>query len=287
MQNMTTLLGYITPWQFSIAWTLACVGPAWLYLLGVRRLRASGQRVSPWLQLACLLGIAAVYVVTQTHYDYLALYMFFSHRLQHLVLHHVAPFLIALSAPWSVMAAGMPAWCRDTLLARLAGNRVARAAYAFVQHPLVAPLLFVGLIYFWLVPAIHFEAMLSRRLYDLMNWSMLIDGLLFWWLILDPRPGRPNGPSLRYGTRVLLLIVIMPPQIALGAYIALSHAELFDIYDICGRAWPLSPMTDQQIGGLLTWIPGAMMSVVAGLVLLRRLLSGQAGGAPRAAAQRV
>jgi putative membrane protein len=48
--------------------------------------------------------------------------------------------------------------------------------YRFVQGPVVAPLLFVGLIYFWLSPSIHFAAMLSLDRYQAMNWSMVIDG---------------------------------------------------------------------------------------------------------------
>ncbi|MDN5848992.1 MAG: cytochrome c oxidase assembly protein, partial [Nitrococcus sp.] len=47
-----------------------------------------------------------------------------------------------------------------------------------------------------------------------------------------------------------------------------SHQELFDIYSICGRAWPISPIVDQQIGGLVTWIPASMMSVVGAVILL-------------------
>jgi len=65
-----------------------------------------------------------------------------------------------------------------------------------------------------------------------------------------------------------MLALIMPPQIALGAYIALSKQNLFEIYDVCGRAFPIDPMLDQQIGGLITWIPASMMSVVAAIIIL-------------------
>jgi len=61
-------------------------------------------------------------------------------------------------------------------------------------------------------------------------------------------------------------------QILPGAYIAMHHSMLYDVYDICGRAWAIDPLTDQEIGGLLTWIPAAMMSVVASLVVLSYIL---------------
>jgi putative membrane protein len=47
---------------------------------------------------------------------------------------------------------------------------------------------------------------------------------------------------------------------------------LYDVYDVCGRAWAIDPLTDQELGGLLTWIPAAMMSVVGSLVVLSYIL---------------
>jgi putative membrane protein len=58
-------------------------------------------------------------------------------------------------------------------------------------------------------------------------------------------------------------------QIIIGAYIALSDQVLYDVYNVCGRAWPISPHTDQVIGGLTTWIPAAMMSVIGILLVIR------------------
>ncbi len=60
--------------------------------------------------------------------------------------------------------------------------------------------------------------------------------------------------------------------IILGAYIALHVTPLYSICAVCGRAWDISPLTDQQLGGLLTWIPTAMMSVVGVLVVLHHML---------------
>jgi putative membrane protein len=71
-----------------------------------------------------------------------------------------------------------------------------------------------------------------------------------------------------YGTRILILWAAMLSQIALGAYITFRNAPLYGVYNVCGRAWPISPLVDQEIGRL-TWIPSSMMSVVAGLVVLR------------------
>ena len=58
----------------------------------------------------------------------------------------------------------------------------------------------------------------------------------------------------------------------LGAYLTFSNDIVFDVYAVCGRAWPLAPLTDQRLGGLITWIPATMMSVLAVLIILGRLL---------------
>ncbi|MES1944497.1 hypothetical protein PC39_10287 [Salinisphaera sp. PC39] len=111
-----------------------------LYLRGLRR---RGRPADAPSAIGFLTGLAAMYAVMQTHLDYLAQYMFFVHRAQHLVLHHVGPFLIALSAPSAVLAAGSPNWLR-TAWRRLAGSLPARAIYRVVQQPVAT----------WLAPAL-------------------------------------------------------------------------------------------------------------------------------------
>lgn len=260
-----SLIGWLIPWE-PLYWLIALFAlAAYCYTCGLIR-RRNRQDVLP--AVGFYIGLLSMYAVMQTHLDYYGHYVFFLHRLQHLILHHMGPFLIALSVPSAVLATGAPGWLR-IVLRRLWEFTPLRWAYRFVQHPVIAGLLFVGLIAYWLIPSVHFMAMLSKTQYWVMNLSMAVDGLLFWWLILDPR--RPGTTSVTYpiGLRILVLWAVMPPQIAIGAYIALADGLVYDVYAVCGRAFPISPMVDQQLGGLITWIPAAMMSVLATLILLR------------------
>ncbi|MEJ2644629.1 MAG: cytochrome c oxidase assembly protein [Gammaproteobacteria bacterium] len=264
---MSQMLTWITPWEFSPTVLLSCLLAGALYLRGLQRTTAPDAPVSRWRTTSFFVGLVLIYLVLQSYFDFLSQHMFWVHRLQHLVLHHLGPFLVMIAMPGEVMERGLPGWSRRPVLALLR-NRAVRIMYRILQNPLIASVLFVGLIYLWLTPGIHFVAMLSAPLYKVMNWSMVLDGLLFWWLIVDPRsPGEHRTP--RYPVRILMLWGVMLPQIVLGAYIALSRHELYDAYSVCGRAWPISPLTDQEYGGLITWIPSAMMSVVGGLVVLR------------------
>lgn len=272
MSPLVTDLRYLLPWQFSPTVFVTCAIAVALYVRGLVALRRHGSPVGFWRAFTFLLGVVLNYAVLQTYVDFLAQHMFWIHRLQHLILHHVGPVLIVLAAPGPVLRAGTPAriarWLRS--IPRWV-RRPAQVLFRILQHPLIAPTLFVGLIFFWLTPSIHFTAMLDTRRYLLMNWSMLVDGILFWWLMLAPRQVQGSA-AIGYGTRLVILSLVAVPQILLGAYITLHSTPLYDIYAICGRAWAISPLDDQQLGGLLTWIPAAMMSLVGILVVLHHIL---------------
>ena len=280
MSPVVTDLHYLLPWQFYPTVFLACVIAVVLYARGLAALRRSGTPVGFGRAFTFFLGIALNYAVLQTYVDFLAQHMFWIHRLQHLILHHVGPVLIVLAAPQAVLRAGTPAPILQGLR-RIPSwiRRPVRLLLRILQHPLIAPTLFVGLIFFWLTPEIHFTAMLDERRYLLMNWSMLIDGILFWWLMLAPRQEQGSA-AIGYGTRIIILVAVAVPQMILGAYIALRSTPLYSIYAVCGRAWDVSPLTDQQLGGLLTWIPAAMMSVVGVLVVLHHMMHDPEAAAP-------
>lgn len=252
------------PWEFSWVEFLSAVLGLWWYFRGIAR-TAPEDRPSLWRQMAYVAGVVAIYAVVQTHFDYLALHEFFVNRIQHIFMHHLGPFLIALAWPGAMLYRGVPAPLRHT-----SDWAPLRGVLRITQQPVLSGVLFVGLIYLFLVPAVQFRAMLDLRLYAIMNWSMIGDGLLFWFLVLDPRPREAAGVG--YFTRLLLPFAVMFPQIALGAYIAFSSDDMYRYYELCGRVFPtISTVTDQHIGGIIAWIPGAMMSVISFLVVLNFL----------------
>ncbi|MEO6968067.1 MAG: cytochrome c oxidase assembly protein [Rhodanobacteraceae bacterium] len=261
-------LRWLIPWEPSPTVVVCFVVAVWLYLRGARR----SPVTAPWpRQLAFWSGLAILYIGLHTHLDYYAEHEFFMHRLQHLGLHHMGPFLIALSYPGAAFRRGLPLSWRVRYLRPLLEWAPLRIASNVLFNTFVAVILFVGLVYFWLWPAVHFDAMLDWRLYRVMNWSMTVDGLLFWWLILDPRPRPPA--RLAPGMRVLLPLIAIFPQILIGAYITFAHGDLYPIYALCGRAFGgITQSTDQYLGGLILWIPSSMMSVLGALIAFRHWL---------------
>jgi putative membrane protein len=252
------------PFDFSwFAW-LGTVLPVWWYLRGMALLPAT-ERPGRWQRAAFLLGMATIWGVLQTRYLYLAEHEFFLNRIQHVVLHHLGPFLVALGVAGGAIRRGMPA-----RLARMLRHRFVARALAPLRQPFVAAFLFVGLVALWLIPAVHFPAMIDHRLFWIMNWSMVLDGLLFWCQVLDPRP-KPPAP-VGYGTRAAMAVGVIFPQIVIGALIVFARYDIYPYYNYCGRFFPaISPLYDQLVGGMIIWIPPAMMSVIALLIVLTHL----------------
>ncbi len=252
------------PWEFSfVEYVSAWLGLFW-YLRGLARTPAQ-ERPSFGRKLAFFIGLALIYVVMETRYEYLAEHQFFFNRIQHVVMHHIGPFLLALSWPGETLMRGMPARAKRVIM----HPALVRPVHV-IQQPILAGVLFAGLVVFWLIPPIHFQAMIDPRLFSIMNWSMVVDGILFWPLVLDPRPKPPARAS--FGGRAALSMLTIFPQIAVGAWIALSAKDLYPFYDLCGRIYPeLGAHYDQTVGGLIIWIPPAMMGVLGVVLVLNAL----------------
>jgi putative membrane protein len=263
------------PFDFSwFAWAGTAL-TVWWYVRGLALLPAA-ERPGFWRRAFFGLGIAAIWAVLQTRYLYLGEHQFFLNRIMHVVLHHLGPFLVALGLAGGPVRRGMPA-----PLAGLLTHRAVRRAIAPLQQPFVAAVLFVGLVAFWLIPSVHFAAMIGHRLFWIMNWSMLLDGLLFWCQVLDPRPAPPARAG--FGARAAMAVGVIFPQILIGALIVFARYDIYPYYDFCGRFFPsISPLYDQLVGGMVVWIPPAMMSVIALILVLTHLRQAE-DAAPRPA----
>ncbi len=247
--------------MFLATFALACV----LYLRGSRRLR-----LPPGRQLAFWSGMAIIYLSLHTYLDYYAEHEFFMHRLQQLLLHHLAPLLIVAAYPASVLRAGLPLRWRTRLLRPLQRSWPWRMVMGVLMQPAVASLLFITFVLIWLIPSLQTLAMLDWRVYRFMNWTMLISGFAYWALVLDHRPHPPG--RMTAGMRVLSPAITMTPQILAGAIVTFSRTDLYPIFEICGRAFSFNVLTGQMVGGLITWVPAAMIESLGGLLALRHWL---------------
>ncbi len=248
------------PWEFSWPIYIATALTLAWFVRGLKLL-PKAQHPPLWRSICFVAGVASFWIVLQTGIDYYAQHMFFVHRAAHFVLHHFGAFFIALGMSGPVLWAGMPEFLKPLVTAR-----PVQATLSFLQHPVMAPFLFVGLLYLWLIPGLHTRVMLDANLYELMNWSMAINGVMFWALILDSRAKPPA--RLSHLMRALLILMIELPQMVLGAILSLTERDIYPVYMICGRVLDMTALNDQHYGGLIIWLPGTLTSFAAMIVVL-------------------
>jgi len=259
------VLDWLIPWEFSPLFLVCFFAGAWVFARGTRV-----HRVSGWRQALFWSGMVILYLSMHTRLDYYAERMFFIHRLQHLVLHHLGPLLIMGAYPGQVLRAGLPLRWRVRLRDFLRSGP-GRAIEAVLTNRILVPVLFVLLVVGFLIPTVQFYSMLDWRLYRLMNWSVVISGFMYWNLILDRRPSPPA--VLLPGGRVFCPIITMVPQIIVGAVITFTERDLYPIFDLCGRAIPgMSAITDQAIGGLTMWVLAGFVEVFGVLYALSTVM---------------
>jgi len=214
--------------------------------------------------------MAIIYLSLHTYLDYYAEHEFFVHRTQQLLLHHLAPLLIVLAYPTSVLRAGLPLTWRLRVLRPLQRSWPWRLISGVLLNPTVATVLFIVFVLVWLIPPMQTLAMLDWRVYRFMNWTMLISGFAYWSLVLDHRPHPPG--RMIVGLRVLSPAITMTPQIVAGAIVTFSRTDLYPIFEICGRAFTFNVLSGQLIGGVITWVPAALLESIGGLIALNQWL---------------
>lgn len=170
-------------------------------------------------------------------------YLFSAHMAQHLVLTLVFPPLLLYGTPAAVVR---------TLLRRGWVGALGR----FLTRPLIAAALFTAPIVLWHNPPFYDAALRDHNLHVLQHLVFLTTAVLMWWPVLSPVP---ELPRLSYPGQMVYLFLLGIPMSVTGALITLADRALYPFYAAAPRVWGLTPLADQQIGGLLMWVLGSFV----------------------------
>lgn len=261
-QTPATAWGFVT----NPVPSLFLLAALYFYINGLNNWPNPTHPVSRWQKASFFAGILVLFAALQSPMEPLAEHYFAIHQLQHLLVRMVGPLLLLLGAPLTPMLRGMPPWLRQSLVRRLVRMPAARWLYGKITNPVFTVVLFLGLLYLWQVPGPHDLAVHNDWVHELMHGTMLVSGFLFWWIVIDPKPHRSR---LHYGLRVLYLGLIVLPNTLLGAAITFQEGLIYSAYQELPRPWEgLSHLTDQRFGGLMLWVLGDMMSVIAAGIVM-------------------
>jgi cytochrome c oxidase assembly factor CtaG len=189
---------------------------------------------------------------------------FSAHMLEHELLMLAAAPLLVLSRPLGVALWAWPPGVRAGFVA--AGHGIG-GAWRVLTAPLVATGLQAVALWLWHAPRLFDLALANDGWHVVQHLSFLLTALLFWWAMLCGRGEH------RLGIAIGCLFFSAVVSGALGALMAFSSSPWYAGYAASGLdAFGLTPAEDQQLAGLLMWVPGGLVHAGAGLALLARRL---------------
>jgi putative membrane protein len=257
-------------WNFE-AWLLALLAlSAGAYALGLARLwrnAGRGRGVSRWQAAAYAIGWVFLVVALVSPLDTLGSHLFSAHMVQHELMMVVAAPLLVIGRPLATWA-----WALAPPQRRWFGTALrSRGWLAFwsaLSDPLFAWALHALVLWAWHLPVLFNASLLHEGVHVAQHVSFLGTALLFWWSVLGRDPRGRVGP----GHSAASLFTTMLHTAALGALLSLAPTPWYAEYVPRTGALGLDPLQDQQLGGLIMWVPAGLAYIVAGLAVLSRLL---------------
>jgi putative membrane protein len=125
----------------------------------------------------------------------------------------------------------------------------------------------------WHDPNAYNAALRNSLVHDIEHMTFFLGGMLFWWRVTGAGPRIHK--QLGLVGRTVIALSAVPPNMLIGAIIAFAPEPIYTYYNDVPRLMGLSVLEDQQLGGVIMWVPGSMMYLIAALVLISRLLQGE------------
>ena len=254
-------------WSLEPLFTLPLAASAVLYGRGVHRLWARagrGRGVGAAAVAAFGLGwlLLAIALVSPLHP--LGGVLFSAHMAQHeLLMVAAAPLLVAGRPLVPMLWALPPRW--RTSLGAAARARPIAATWGWLRAPLHAWWLHLSALVVWHLPALYQATLRHEGVHAAQHVSFFGTALLFWWTLLHAR-ARRRGAAAGY------LFAAMLATSVLGALLTMSTRLWYPDYAATTAPWGLMPLQDQELGGIIMWIPGGLSYLLAALWLIGRLL---------------
>ena len=254
---------WLTEWNPapSIYIGVAFLIAAYLYVVGpLRRKYHLADAVKRSQVILFVAGMLVLFLALASPLDELGdEYLFSAHMVQHLLITLVAPPLLLL---------GMPGWLFQPLLR----NRVLFTLGKVLTHPFVAFFLFNVDFWLWHAPPLYNATLANENLHIFEHLLFIATAIIYWWPILSPVE---ELPRLALGGQVLYLFLSGMPSVALGAGLTFMQPLYAPYIQQPIRAWGLSPITDQQLGGLIMWVPVNIIFIVVVSFLFIRWMQAQ------------
>jgi cytochrome c oxidase assembly factor CtaG len=271
MTPYPTFISTLSAWTFEPSTVLAAAVPSLIYALGLRemiRRGRLGQRVKPYHAALFYLGILLLILALMSPLDTLDGRSFAVHMTQHLLLLEVAPLILLLGNPVPVMLMGLPRPFVRRLTRWVVRTPAVSGAVHFLTQPVVVWLAYCGIMLVWHLPPVYDATLTYPGLHLAEHALFFLSGLLFWWVVVEPLPGPTR---LHAGVRLVYVFAITLPMGLLASLLTLTNGLWYPYYATIPPILSFSPIADQQLGGLIMWLPGSVLYLTVDVVLFFRM----------------
>lgn len=249
-------------WSFEPGVVVPLLLTAFLYSFGVYRLRAAASTAFGVAEIACFAaGWFTLVVALVSPLHPWGAVLFSAHMTQHELLMLVAAPLLVLGRPLIPFLWALPRPLARTF-ASWGNKNVWQRFWKTITAPFIAWLIHAVVLWSWHVPFLFEATRDSEFVHALQHASFLFSALLFWWAILHGR-----RRAVGFGVAVLYMFTTALHSGLLGALLTFTRTLWYPIYANTTQPWGLTPLQDQQLGGLIMWIPAGLVYVIAGLAL--------------------
>jgi cytochrome c oxidase assembly factor CtaG len=250
------------------------------YAIGYRRfvrLRHTDERYRTRASLF-ILGYTALLIALVSPLHAVGEQFFSVHMVQHLLLTLVAAPLLLLSNSMPVLLWGLPKSERVTVGRLIGQPGPLRSALVWLTQPLVAGSLFIVVQWAWHQPLLYEWSLESRWAHYFEHLVFFGVAILFWWPVIGAAPLRT---PLGYPARMAYTFLGWMPMTLLGAGISMSHGPLYGTYINSAYSSGIDPLFDQQLAGLIMWVPGDVLFAAILMILFAAYLRNEEREAER------
>ena len=248
-----------THWNSDFPLVVSLPLTVWLYSKGVTVLwsrAGQGRGIRRWQVAAFTAGMLALAIALLSPLDALGGALVAGHMAQHLLLMAVAAPPLVLGAPQTGFLWALPRSWRQQF-APWQRQPALRRTWRALTLPLVAWSLHAGLMWLWHLPTLYQAALHDGFMHGLQHFCFFGSGLLYWWVIVHPHS------RVGQGYNVLSLFAMAMQSSLLGALMTFSRIPWYPDYQTTAVPWGLTPLVDQQLAGLLMWLPAGLVYLAA------------------------
>lgn len=244
------------PWNWE-PWIVICLGLAVTgYAIGLLRLDAHARAriFGKWRALSFAAGIVTLCFALISPFDALDDQLFSAHMVQHLLLMMVAAPLLVWARPAIAFLWAFPLPARRALGRFWMGSGLHGGVHSLMA-PLTVWVLCSAVLWFWHVPGPYAWALANEGVHTLEHFCFFVTALMFWSIVLEPFGRR----RLDYGTTMIFVATFGVQNGLLGALLTFAGHPFYAAHLTTTAAWGLTPLEDQQLAGLIMWIPASLI----------------------------